>query len=315
MKNVFITGITGFVGFHLAERLVREGKNVTGLTHDWQKDTYFDVFPPLLSKLNVVTGDVCNRGLIERILAQYKIDTVFHLAARSTVLEAHFSPLPVFETNIMGTATVLEACRNTGLPNSILVMSTDKVYGEGMSADEDMPLKGLGIYESSKVAVDQIARSYAYVYDMPITVARCCNIYGLDFKRRIVPNVIRTILEGKAPIIYKEPNPSTREYIYVDDAVDALIFLAENINEARGKAWNMGTGDVMNQEELIIEIMHLAGCDLEPIYQDKVRGKEILRQSVNSTRIQKLGWEPKVSLREGLKRAIKDMEGYYERGF
>jgi len=315
MKNVFITGITGFIGFHLAERLTKEGKTVTGLTHDFKKDTYFDYFPPLLSQVNLVIGDILNTKLLESILAQYEIDTVFHLAAKSIVQVAHKAPFPVVETNVMGTVSLLEACRVTGLPSSVVVMSTDKVYGEGMEANEDMILKGLGIYESSKVAMDQIARSYAYVYGMPITVARCCNVYGFDFNKRIVPNVIRTILRGKAPVIYRERKPSAREYIYIDDAVDALIFLAKNINRTKGEAWNIGTGDVMSQEDLIIEMMHIAGCDLEPIYQDKEKRKEILKQSLNSTYIKELGWEPKVSLREGLKRTFKNFEEYYEREF
>ena len=313
MKNVFITGISGFVGSHLAVKLIEKGADVTGLQHDIKKKSYLDLLD-IKGKVNIVNGDIKDLNLLQRILVDYKVDYVFHLAAVSIVSKAIQYPIHTYEANVFGTLALLEACRLAeNKPKAIIVTSTDKVYGESIGAKEDNgPLNGQGIYESSKVNMDVISRSYYYMYSLPVVVTRACNIVGYDpLNSRIVPNSIKAMLNGKTPVIF-EGEETYREYIHVSDVCDAYIQLAENIEKAKGKAVNVGTGDVISQEGLVLKIIEIGneilGVGIKPRYVKRdVPLKEIKNQSLNSDKIRKIiGWKPKLSLEDGLRRTFRE---------
>ncbi len=300
-KNVLVTGITGFTGSRLAKKLVELGANVTGITRLERWDE------PREEGVNLVKGDILDFFLVKRVLADYDIDICFHLAAQAIVGRALKSPVNAYQTNVIGTANMLEACRHTGI-EAFLYVSTDKVYGEPdkLPITEDMPLKGLGIYESSKVAADQMARAYATTFDLPVTVSRACNIYGPgDTNPRIIPNTIRACLRGEPPVIYRGIG-STREYIYVDDAVEAYISLVENIEKTRGEAFNVGSGEVKKQEEVVEEIANHFG--LKPVYAEPMPHmlREIKNQYLSSEKIrERTGWQSRVKFSEGIKMTIE----------
>ena len=312
MENVFITGISGFVGSHLAKELIERGTDVTGLQHDIKKKSYLDLLD-IKNKVNIVSGDIKDLKLLQRALVDYKIDWVFHLAAVSIVSKAIQYPINTYETNVFGTLALLEACRLIkNKPRALVITSTDKVYGECVNAKEDDKLDGFGIYESSKVNMDVISRAYYYAYSLPIVVTRACNIIGYDPQNsRIVPNTIKSMLKSKSPIIF-EGEDTYREYIHVDDVCDAYIKLAENIEKVKGKALNVGTGEVISQENLVLKIIEIGneilGKGIKPRYvKREVPLKEIKRQSLNSDKIRKLvGWKPKLSLDEGLRSTFRE---------
>lgn len=304
MKNTFITGIDGFVGSHLAANLLEKGYNVVGLYRDEKP------MNPLKkmgyeSQVTRIRGDACDEQLMKRILTQYGINHVFHLAAQAIVSIALKDPVTTFHVNCNGTGSVLDACKGLDM-DSILVSSTDKVYGEGLDRKESDILDAKGIYETSKICEDYISRSFFHAYHLPIIVTRACNIYGeMDDNSRIIPNTIRDLKAGRSPIIFREGRlPSIREYIYVDDVCDAMIMLSESIRKVAGSVFNIGSGCSATQEEVVRKTISISGRDIKPIYKDRVANLlEIQRQTVDSGNINTaMGWKPRYNLDGGLKR-------------
>ena len=153
----------------------------------------------------MVRGDVRNLRCLERILGEYEIDTVFHLAAQTIVCVANRNPISTFETNVQGTWSLLEACRRSPTVKQVVIASSDKAYGdqEKQPYTEEMPLEGRHPYDVSKSCQDLISQAYAITYEMPAVIARCGNFYGggdLNWNR-IVPGTVRSVLRGQPPIV------------------------------------------------------------------------------------------------------------------
>ena len=162
-RPTFITGATGLVGSWLVRRLVEAGADVVCLVRDWVPQSEF-VSSRLIERVRVVRGDIRDQALIERILGEYSIDTVLHLAAQAIVQIANRNPVSTFETNIQGTWTLLEACRRSPTVKQIVIASSDKAYGdqEILPYAESAPLQGKHPYDVSKSCADLIAHTYAY---------------------------------------------------------------------------------------------------------------------------------------------------------
>ncbi len=311
-KNVLITGIGGFVAFSLASRLVRQGANVTGTIKDYNSLTKLrmEMSPEIVNKINYTTGDVCDYSFLRRTVNKYEVDACFHLAAMSTVRICSRDPIVAFRTNVEGTWNVLEACRTSKTVEATVVASTDKCYGipEQLPYKEGDVLNGLATYDASKACADIVARSFAYNYDMPVSVTRCCNIYGpgdLNLSR-IIPNTIRRVVAGKPAMLWNDSAAMIREFVYIDDIVDAYLGLAENIDTTRGKAYNVGTLEHIKVEDFIKKIFECMGK--EPNIEIKERDaefKEIPEQYLDSALIKEdIGWEAKRGLDVGLKKTV-----------
>ncbi|MBP6824003.1 MAG: GDP-mannose 4,6-dehydratase, partial [Acidobacteria bacterium] len=164
-RTAFVTGATGFVGSHIARLLVEQGARVVCLQRDAVKSNSLDLFD-LRRRVTVVTGSIEDHSLMERVLAEYEIESVFHLAAQAIVGAANRSPLSTFEANIRGTYFLLEACRRTETVKRVVVASSDKAYGshDDLPYQEDYPLLGLFPYDASKACTDILARSFAHTY-------------------------------------------------------------------------------------------------------------------------------------------------------
>jgi CDP-glucose 4,6-dehydratase len=306
---VLVTGATGFVGSWLTAALVRAGAEVVALVRDRPPCTLFDLLD-LPGQVTTVSGAVEDLAVVERALNEYEVETCFHLAAQAIVGAATRSPLSTFETNVRGTWTVLEACRRVPGVARVVVASSDKAYGEQPSLPylEETPLEGRFAYDASKACADVIARSYAATYDLPVTVSRCANIYGggdLNFSR-MVPGTIRSALRGEPPLIRSDGTP-VRDYLYVEDAVEAYLLLGERADApgVRGEAFNFGTAEPVPVLALVREILEAAGAaGLEP----RVMGTashELSQQFLSSAKAEKLlGWRPLVPRNEGLRRAV-----------
>lgn len=301
MENVYVTGASGFVGSFLCKALLDKGCKVFGLFHDKREDSTFKTLG-LDEKITKIYGDVCDKEIHRRIFSDYKIDTVFHLAAQAIVSNAIKNPFSTFRVNCIGTAALLDACKEFGI-KAILVCSTDKIYGEGLGKKEEDKLDAFGVYDCSKVTEEYVARSFYYSYDMPIVISRACNIYGPnDYNSRIVPNTVRKLKKGDKPIIFRGIE-GMREYIYVEDVVDAYVKLVENIDKTKGDVFNVGTGESMNQEDMTKLIIKVSGKDVSPVYKTKESIGEIDSQTLNIDKIMKIiDWKPKHSLEEGLKK-------------
>ncbi|MHA2045892.1 MAG: NAD-dependent epimerase/dehydratase family protein [Candidatus Thorarchaeota archaeon] len=301
-KRVFITGITGFIGSKLASRLLAEGAYVVGLSRT------IDAW-----KAKVYRGDITDFDLLKSIISGEEIDTVFHLAANAIVRVSAKDPTTAYKTNIMGTCMLLEAIRSVGQNKvkSIIVASSDKAYGdhEELPYLEDHALKPRNTYDTSKACMDLLAQSFRHNYRLPIIVTRCSNVYGPGDKNisRIVPNTIRRAIEGKPALIYSDVECMEREFIYIDDVVDAYMLLgADEIPLSLLPAVNVGGGGPTKILDLVTKINEQMGVEERPIVEQRdPEFKEIQSQYIDAAYLEELGWERKVDLDEGIKRSIK----------
>jgi CDP-glucose 4,6-dehydratase len=309
MRSTFVTGAYGLLGAALVPALVDEGAEVTVLRRDSMPRSAL-VLTGIEQRLNVVSGDVTDLSLVSRALAEYEVDTVFHLAAQTIVPTAQRSPLGTWESNIRGTWTVLEACWRLQVPR-VIVAASDKAYGphHHLPYREDFALQPRSPYDVSKAATDLIARSYWHAYGLPVATTRFANLYGGgDTNRsRLVPEAVDAALTGRRAVIRSDGTPE-RDFLYVEDAVSAYLAIAEALDGdgARGEAFNAGTGRAHPVREVVELIGRIVGSDLEP----EIRGEgtpagEIDRQFVDTTKLRELtGWSPKVDLEEGLRRTV-----------
>jgi CDP-glucose 4,6-dehydratase len=305
-RNVLVTGGTGLLGSWTVDALLARGARVTCIIRDDVPDSRL-VTTGAIAMVNVVRGGVEDYETCLRALNEYEIDTVFHLAAQTIVGTAARSALSTFETNVRGTWTLLEACRELGtLVKRILVASSDKAYGahDELPYREDAPLQGRYPYDVSKSCADLIALSYHASWKMPVVITRCGNLFGGgDWNMsRIVPGTIRSLLRGERPIV-RSTGKLIRDYFYVEDAVLAYLQLAEQLESKKlaGEAFNFGTGKPMSVLEMVAAVTKAVGReDLEPEIQGRNDG-EIPAQYLDCTKAgQVLGWKPAFTLEEGL---------------
>jgi CDP-glucose 4,6-dehydratase len=307
-RPVFVTGATGFVGSWLVRRLRELGAQVVCVVRDWVPES------PLLDRelptdLTVVFGDVRDQPLLERALGDYEIELVFHLAAQTIVPIANRNPVETFDTNIRGTTALLEACRRSPCVRGIVVASSDKAYGaqDELPYREDMPLTPLHPYDVSKACADLISQSYAATYDLPVAVTRAGNFFGggdLNWSR-LFPGTIRSALRGRPPLIRSDGTPR-RDYVYVEDAVEAYLLLAEAVasGRVRGQAVNISYERPLSVREAVTAILSATGADLEPVTEGTAT-HEIQDQYLDATRARsELGWEPAIDFDEGLRRTV-----------
>ena len=217
-RTSFVTGATGFVGANLAAELVAHGANVVCLQRDEVQPNSLDLLG-LRDKVTVANGSVDDLPLMSRILNEYEVDAVFHLAAQALVGAANRSPVSTFESNIRGTYLLLEACRNSSTVKRVVVASSDKAYGShsDLPYSEDFKLNALFPYDVSKACTDLISQSFAHTFDLPVAVTRSANIYGPADANlsRIIPGTILSVLNGERPIIRSDGTP-VRDFIFTE---------------------------------------------------------------------------------------------------
>jgi CDP-glucose 4,6-dehydratase len=317
-RRVFVTGATGIVGSALVKRVLDAGARVVTLVRDWDPQSEL-IRTGDIMRTSVVNGQLEDYSTLERAINEHEIDTVFHLGAQPIVTTALRNPLPTFEANIRGSYNLLESCRvHRELVARIVVASSDKAYGDGpaLPYTEDMPANGRHPYDVSKSCTDLLALSYAHTYGLPIAVARCGNIYGggdLNWSR-IVPGTIRSLWLGERPQI-RSDGQFTRDYIHVQDVVDAYMALAERCAEAgvRGEAFNFSPETRVTVLEITRTIQRLMDRpDLEPVVLNQARA-EIRDQYLDSSKAQqRLGWRARRSLEAGLADTIEWYKRFLE---
>lgn len=309
-RPVLVTGGTGLLGGRLAHRLVAAGAEVTCLVRDWVPRCEL-VRTGLIERVGVVRGDLGDLSLLERILGEHEIRTVFHLAAQTIVGVANRNPASTFEANVRGTWTALEAARRSPAVAAVVVASSDKAYGEAdhLPYDESTPLRGRHPYDASKACADLIAQSYAVTFGLPVAITRCGNLYGggdLNWSR-IVPGTIRSVLKGEPPVI-RSDGRFVRDYLYVEDAVSFAVRLAEALADRpeslRGEAFNVSIERPVTVLDLVRRILDRLGSDLPPVILNQA-SHEIVAQFLCAEKARRvLGWRPEFTLEQGLDETI-----------
>jgi CDP-glucose 4,6-dehydratase len=314
-KNVLVTGCTGLLGSWLTGELISLGANVVAIVRDSVPHSriYRENF---IDQINVVQGCLEDQYIVERVLNEYEIETVFHLAAQTIVPIANNNPLSTFESNIKGTWVLLDACRRNKAARKIIVASSDKAYGahDKLPYTEDMPLQGQHPYDVSKSCSDLIAQMYFHHYGLPVCITRCGNLFGggdLNFNR-IVPGTIRSIILGERPVI-RSDGKYVRDYLYVKDAVDAYVMLAEKMDNPKvlGQAFNISNDAPMTVLEITGEILSaMNSTTLQPIILYEAKG-EIREQYLSAQKAgEMLGWKSRYTLQDALAETIRWYAAY-----
>lgn len=311
-RSVLVTGCTGVLGSWLTAKLVELGADVVGLIRDSIPNSQL-VRSGTIHKIKVVHGSITDDYVVNRIFPEYEIQTCFHLAALTVVGVANRAPVPAFEANIRGTWTMLEAARQWGKVEEFLFASSDKAYGshEVLPYTEDAPLQGKHPYDVSKSCADLIVRAFAHTYSMNTAVTRCANMYGggdLNWNR-IVPGTMRSALLNEPPIV-RSDGTMKRDYLYVKDAVNAYLTLAEALHKQpdvhRGGAYNFGLDKPLTVLEMVNSILQVSDHpELKPVILNQATN-EIQNQYLSSTKAhQLLNWQPQYTLEAALEETME----------
>lgn len=307
-RAVAVTGATGFLGSQLTGMLVDLGARVVVLTRDAVPASM--VSSRWSSKVSVVAGAVEDQAVLERMLGEYDVATVFHLAAQTQVGVANRNPVPTYDSNVRGTWALLEAVRRSPNVTQVVTASSDKAYGAQpvLPYTEDMPLLAVNPYDVSKACSDLIAQSFARTYETPVVITRCGNFFGPGDANweRLVPGTIRLLLRGERPII-RSDGTMTRDYLYVVDGALAYMQLAEALAAdpaLAGEAFNFSTERPLSVLDLVRMLQDAAGTDLEPDIRATAR-HEIDHQFLSAAKARKiLQWAPRYSMEDALAETV-----------
>ena len=271
MSNVFlVTGINGSLGANIAKQLLLKGEEVVGLTKNPQNKGLLHL-EGISQNVTFAKADINDLDALKNLLKDHKITHIFHCAGYTTIQSAHAAPLDCFKTNIMGTATILEAARINGNIQGILCMESDKSYGNfefrELPYREHQALRPQGILDASKAATSYVALSYYHNYQVPVFTARASSLYGPgDFNetRLIVGSTLR-LLQGESPIIYEGVANNIREFLYLEDAARIMIQMMDKISVAAGKAYNVGSGYKHTVREVVEQLTKTSGLNIKPL--------------------------------------------------
>jgi CDP-glucose 4,6-dehydratase len=309
-RRVFVTGCTGLVGACTVRALLDRGAHVVGLVRDRVAGS--ELFRSgSASRIDVVRGAVEDYALLERVLAEYEVQTVIHLAAQTIVGIANLSPLSTFEANIKGTWCVLEAARRCGKPPHVVVASSDKAYGDQpvLPYTEDSPLQGRHPYDASKSCADILALTYHQTYRLPVCVTRCGNFFGpgdLNWNR-LVPGTIRSVFRNQRPVL-RSDGSFVRDYFYVEDGAAAYLHLAECMArqpEVLGQAFNFSSEVQVTALDMVRRILRVMGSGLEPDIRNEA-SHEIKHQYLSAEKARRLlAWRPSHELEGALRETVR----------
>lgn len=280
MLKVLLTGAKGFIGCALHKRLLQLG---------------YEVIIP--------AGDIAERRTLDFLLEE-KFDHIFHLAAKTFVPDSWKYPEEFYNTNVMGTLRVLEVCRDKQIPMTFL---SAYIYGVPLllPISEEALVKPNNPYAHSKYLAEQLCEYYAKYFKVRVNVLRLFNVYGPGQKEHfLIPHVIRQALKEKE-IVVKDDTPK-RDYVYIDDVIDAIIGISKY--EASFEIFNIGSGISSSVKEIIGYVQEIIGTNKPVIVEQVVRCQEIDDVVADLTKIKReINWEPKHSLKSGLTQTIREM--------
>ncbi len=309
-SHVLVTGAGGFIASHLVEALVPLCGKVTALIHYDARPHWSNLeFLPreTLDAVEVLAGDVTDPHFMRQAVRGR--DVVFHLAALIAIPYSYVAPTAYFQTNVLGTLNILEACRQEGVARMIHT-STSECYGTARTVpiSEDHPLQAQSPYSASKISADKAVESYCLSFDFPGVIIRPFNTYGpRQSARAIIPTIVTQMLSA-APCVRLGSLTPTRDLTYVSDTVAGFI-AAATADGVEGETINLGVGKTIAIGDLARKISELTGIQKEIVSEEqRVRPEksEVMQLlSDNRKARELLRWNPQVELDDGLRKVIK----------
>jgi nucleoside-diphosphate-sugar epimerase/dTDP-4-dehydrorhamnose 3,5-epimerase-like enzyme/SAM-dependent methyltransferase len=303
--NVLVIGYQGFLGNALLGKLKKRENLVVGIDIDPNLKKILKYTPDV-----PIIGDIRDHDFIRRVITDYEIEEIYHLASWSIVKKCADDPLSAFDINIMGLVSILEACRISGKNVKKIVISTsDKAFGNApIPYTEESPLKPLFIYDTTKACQQMIALSYFNNYNLPIRIIACSNIYGPgDYNEsRVIPRTITRLGNNEPALLWKDSETHIREFVYVDDVVNAFLTVSEK--GKNGEIYCCGGTGNLTVFELMKKICNIMGKDPSTnikIIDRPANFKELKEQYIDASKLHSLGWIAKISLEEGLKKSVE----------
>lgn len=306
-QTVLVTGADGFIGSHLTEMLLAEGYKVRALSYYNSFNNWGWLEGIDNPRLEIVSGDVRDPDFCRHIVKG--CSTVYHLAALIAIPYSYVAPDSYVDTNIKGTLNMCQAARDVGVER-IVVTSTSEVYGTAqyVPIQETHPRQPQSPYSATKIGADAIAMSFYNAFGLPVVIARPFNTYGpRQSARAIIPTIISQIANGERRIKVGDLRP-TRDFNFVTDTCRGFMALGSAAG-IEGQEINIATGTEISMADTLNLIAELMGADVEYVVDpERLRpaNSEVMRLCGDSTKIRRLtGWEPEVTLAEGLRRTIE----------
>lgn len=311
--KILVTGIAGFIGSHLAERLVGQDLEVVGI--DNLSSGIAENLSPIQTsgRFSFIKGDILDRETV--LGALHDVDTVFHMAAQSSVPRSTEDPLGDFEVNVRGTLNVLE-CAMKAEVEKVIFGSSSTVYGEAsaLPTPEDHPLSPISNYGASKMAAEAYCTSYSSLYGLRTAILRYYNIFGPRSRKGVMFDLMRKLQEHSGELKVLGTGDQTKDYLYVDDVVDATLLVATK-GKLSGEAYNAGSGRGHSVREVVGILLGVLGLSgkTKVTYTGSSWKGDVQRTEADPSRLRKIGFMPKVGIEEGMRMFVRWYESEYGR--
>ena len=307
-KTVVVAGATGFLGGWLVRRLLEYHANVITIVREPNKQS--QVFmDSLIDQTTFESGSVDDSDFLEAIFDRYAIDAFFHAAYGADVNRVLREPVECFRSSALSTWILLDLIRRIQPTCVAVVSSSDKAYGgQTLPYRETSDLKPVHPYEVAKASQDLAAQSFWRVYRVPVAITRCGNFFGpYDFNfTRLIPGICRSLAQNETPRL-RSDGRFTRDFLYIEDAVDAQLLLAERLSEdpsLYGEAFNFSYGEQLEVLTIVRSLMEIAGVHADPLVENSVQA-EIRHMHLSSEKAERLlNWRPEIGFDEGLRRSV-----------
>jgi UDP-glucose 4-epimerase len=300
-RKILVTGVAGFIGSNLADRLLSSGYDVVGIDN-----LVYGLREQIPEGVDFYAADIRD-GNIQRLFRG--VDVVFHLAAKNDLIACQEDPVETMQVNVAGTANVFEAARRAGVRKVVFATS---------SALEEGEARLNGFYAISKVANESIAAGYLQAFGLPFVAVRYFNVYGprQDY-RRVHPPVISAfmlkVLAGEAPVLFDGYRDNKRDFIYVDDIND---FHLQSITDDRlnGNLYRLGSGQSMSMDEVWAAVKTVTGSDLDPAILPRKSEDTPTVGLADISAAAAVGWKPKTAFVDGVRAQYEYLVNEYATG-
>lgn len=306
--KVLITGVAGFIGSNLADRLLKRGYRVSGIDN-----LAYGVREQIPEGVEFHKADIRDHSIIPLF---QNSDFVFHLAAKNCISDCQLDPVETADINVHGTANVFEASRRAGVKKVIYAESSALYEGSDLLPTPENEVKPESFYSISKFASMYFAEGYARYFGLKTTALRYFCAYGprQDYRRTIPPvfsAFIIKLLKGERPVIYGT-GEKRRDFIHVDDINDFHEMCITD-DRTTGKVFNLGSGRNYSVNEIYSTVASLLGSSLKPEYKSDLPG-EAFANLADISLAKSLGWSPKIDLEEGLRTSIEFIKTELSKG-